>query len=77
MQQEKGNSPHRIRIFDGMLDIRMANGNFVGLNKGSTENKLDGVEWRDIDRQLRWQFHTVADIRRRDARRSRLKWRHA
>ena len=62
-QQENEDSPHRVRIFDGVL-IRVANSNLVGLNKGSTKKKLDRVQRRGVDRQPRWQLHAVADIGR-------------
>lgn len=68
-------SPDCIRIFDRVLDIWMANSDFVGLNKGSTKKKLDGIQRRDVDRQPRWQPEAVAGTARRgDAWRRRLKW---
>jgi len=69
-------SPHCIRVLDRVLDIRMANSDFIWLNKGCTKKKLDGVQRRDVDWQPRWQPEAVANTTQRwDAWRGRLEWR--
>ena len=70
--QHQSHSPDCKRILDWVLDIRVANSDFIRLNEGSTKKKLDRVQWRDVNRQSRWQLEAVADTRWWDAWRGGL-----